>query len=431
MVAKKLLRRDFVKLSGLALAGAPAVLAAPRSGTFTTALLGSGWWGMNILQAALSSGRSEAVALCDADESHLLPALDQVDEWTGKRPKAYRDYRELLREEKPQIAIVASPDHWHALMALAAIESGAHVYLEKPIGHTILEGRAMLNAARSADRIVQVGTHRRVSPHNISAMEFLRSGRAGQIGMVRAFVFYGGGPGQPQPDQEPPEGLDWDLWCGPAPKRPFNPSIHPRGFRQYLEYANGLIGDWGIHWFDQVLWWTEEKHPRKAYSTAARRIKRDGTNAPDAQVATFDFDSFTLTWEHRLFSGNPNERHNIGCYFYGTNGVFHLGWLDGWTFYPSNQDDPVIHEEPRLHEPDQQNIPELWHDFLDSIDRNRLPVCDIENGHLATNISLLGMLSHRLGRSVEWDGEREIIPGDEQANALLRREYRQPWEYPA
>jgi predicted dehydrogenase len=304
------------------------------------------------------------------------------------------------------------------------------VYVEKPISHTIYEGRAMVQAARQHERVVQVGTHRRVSPHNISAMEFLRSGRVGKIGMVRAFVHYAGGPGEPIPDSDPPPGLNWDLWCGPAPLRPFNKAIHPRGFRRFLDYANGQLGDWGIHWMDQILWWSEEKYPRSVSSVGGRFIKQDNTDVPDTQSTIFQFESFTAEWEHRWYAANNAEKHNVGVYFYGTNGTLHLGWQDGWTFYPSSRGQSEIHEEPQLHKPDDQNIRELWADFLEAIRTGRRPVCDIEIGHRSTNMSLLGMLSLKLGRSVQWDGQREVIVGDEAAQELLRREYRAPWQYP-
>jgi predicted dehydrogenase len=248
--------------------------------------------------------------------------------------------------------------------------------------------------------------------------------------MVRAFVHYGGGPGKPVPDSDPPPGLHWDLWCGPAPLRPFNKTIHPRGFRAFLDYANGTLGDWGIHWMDQILWWTEEQWPKAVSSTAARHIKRDHTTAPDTQVVHFEFESFTAVWEHRQYAANHAEKHHIGCYFYGTEGTLHLGWLDGWTFYPADSRKPTLHEDAKLHKPDDHNIPELWADFLASIQSGRRPVCDIEIGHRSTNMSLLGMLSWKLGRSVRWDGDRETIPNDPDANKLLRREYRAPWAYP-
>lgn len=405
-------------------------LLAQRDKKYRTALIGSGWWGMNILRCALESGQVQVVALCDVDDNQLDPAVAEVEKLTSDRPRKYKDYRDLLDKEKPEIAIVATPDHWHPLITIAAVQTGAHVYVEKPVGHTIREGRAMVKAAREAGRVVQVGTHRRVSPHNVSGMQFLKSGRAGKIGMVRAFVHYPGGPGKKTPDSDPPAGLDWNMWCGPAPLRPFNRAIHPRGFRQFLDYANGTLGDWGIHWMDQILWWTEEKWPRKVYSTGGRHIKQDSTDAPDTQVATFEFESFTAVWEHRQYAGNNAEKTNIGCYFYGTEGTFHMGWLDGWTFYPADKNKPILHEDPKLGQPDDQNIRELWADFLEAIRTGRRPVCDIEIGHRSTNMSLLGMLSLKLGRSVHWDGDKEEVIGDAEANKLLSRPYRSPWRYP-
>jgi predicted dehydrogenase len=426
-------RREFVRTSAAAgaLLAAPAVITAAKADKrYRTALVGSGWWGMNIYREALQSGQCEAVALCDVDDNQLEPALAEVGKLTSDQPRRYRDYRELLERERPEIVVVATPDHWHPLVTIAAVKSGAHVYVEKPVCHTIDAGRAMVKAARAADRVVQVGTHRRVSPHNVSGMKFLKDGKAGKIGMVRAFVHYAGGPGEPTPDSEPPKGLDWDMWCGPAPLRPFNAKIHPKGFRQFLDYANGQLGDWGIHWMDQILWWTDETAPKTVASTGGRFIKRDNTTAPDTQVATFTFDSFIATWEHRFYAGNQAEKHNIGCYFYGTEGTFHMGWLDGWTFYPSNEKKAPIHQEPELHKPDDQNIRELFANFLQCIKTGERPVCDIAIGARSTNMSLLAMLALRLGRSVQWDGEKQTIVGDPAASALLRREYRTPWVYP-
>ncbi len=425
-------RRNFIKSSaaaGLALRGFPALLGQTPE-KFRTALIGTGWWGMNICHVAMKSGQAKIVAMCDVDENQLNPAAANVTQLSGDQPKKYKDFRELLQHEKPDIAIVATPDHWHPLIAIAAVEAGAHVYVEKPVSHTVLEGKAMVRAARESDRVMQVDLWRRMSPDHIEGMEFLQSGKAGKIGCVRAFVDYPGGPGHPTPDSDPPPGLDWDMWCGPAPYRHFNRAIHPKGFRQFLEYANGQLGDWGVHWMDQILWWTEEKYPRKVYSTGGRWIRRDSTNAPDTQVVAFEFETFTAYWEHRLYAGNRAEKAYVGCYFYGDHGTFHMGWTDGCTFYPDTDKEPNVHFDPHLDEPDDQNIALLWANFIESIRAHRRPVRDIEIGHRATNMSLLGMLSLKLGRSIEWDGEKEEIIGDPEANKLLRREYRAPWKYP-
>lgn len=443
-------RRSFLAAtaaSGLTLA-APTVRGAAASKKYKTVLLGSGWWGMNILREAIAAGASDVAALCDVDRRILDAAAAEVEKLTGTAPRKYGDYRELLDKEKPEIAIVATPDHWHPLQTIAAVQAGAHVYVEKPICHTIREGRAMVNAARAAGRVVQVGTHRRVSSHNMAAREFVRAGKLGQLGMVRAFVLYGGGgPEKPRKNAAPPKELDWDMWCGPAPMRPFNGDptnpwaggIHPRGFRQYLDYANGTLGDWGIHWTDQILWITGAKWPHKIFSTGGRPIKgppvltpeEQTSDAPDHQVAVYQFDGFTMSWEHRQFGGNNAEKgESVGCYFYGTEGTLHIGWLEGAVFYPVGRNKEPVRFAPQLNKPDEQNIKELWADFLDAIQTGRRPVSDIEEGHYSTNISLLGMLSYKLGRSIEWDGEKEVIVGDAEANKLLQREYRAPWKYP-
>lgn len=437
-------RTDFLKTSAratLGLAGATLITdplevrafitpKAPQK--YRTAVIGTGWWGGNILRCAVQAGESKIVALCDVDTRQLKKASDELSKLTSDQPKLYRDYREMLAAEKPEIVIVATPDHWHPLAAIAAMQSGAHVYVEKPISHTINEGKAMVKTARQTGRICQVGLHRRISPHNVSGMEFLKSGKAGKIGMARAFVYYAGGPGQPTPNTEAPPEMDWNMWCGPASLRAFNPAMHPRGWRNFLDYGNGVLGDWGIHWLDQILWWTEEKHPRKVYSTGGRAILQNSTDAPDHQVATYEFENFTALWEQRTFAGNRAEKTHpeqaVGVYFYGTEGTFHMGWLDGWTFYPADSKKPIIHEDAQLNKPDDQNIAQLWANFLTSIKTNQLPVADIEIGHRSTNMALLGMLSLKLGRSIAWDGSQ--IPNDPEANKLLSRAYRGEWQYP-
>ncbi|GIW80046.1 MAG: oxidoreductase [Gemmatales bacterium] len=420
-------------------AGCLLFKAGGKAKKYRTALIGTGWWGLNIAKEALASGQCRFVALADVDGDNLELAAEQIEDWSGDKAKIYKDYRELFDKEKVDIAIIATPDHWHALNSIAALKAGAHVFLEKPTGHTIKESRAIVDAARAAKRVVQVGLHRRIGPHHVSGMKFLKSGKVGKIGMVRAFVHSKGGRELPAPNSKPPDNLDWDMYCGPAPLRPFNRKIHPGGFRHFLDFANGTLGDWGVHWLDQVLWWSEEPYPKKIYSTGGRPVrgepvlneKEQTTDAPDSQVAVYQFDSFLLTWEHRKFAGNATEKSAIGCYFYGSNGIFHMGWRDGWTFYPADSKKAPIHEKAQLQEPDGHNIKLLWADFLQSIESGKPPTCDVEIGHRSTTLSLLGMLSYKLGRSIAWNGTNEMIEGDEEANKLLKREYRKPWKYPA
>jgi predicted dehydrogenase len=425
--------------AGAAWAAAPFVRAAEPARKFRTAIVGPGWWGKNILKTAMAAGRSSVVALCDVDAHVLETAADLVKDKSGDAPKTYADYREMLEQAKPEIVIVSTPDHWHALVSIAALKAGAHVFVEKPTGHTVNESRAMLKAARESGRVVQVGLHRRIGPHYASALKFLKEGNAGTIGMVRCFAHYGGGAERPAANSAPPEGLNWDFYCGPAPLRPFNRRIHPGGFRQFLDFANGQLGDWGVHWLDQVLAWTDEPWPKRVYSSGGRPVKgpavlndkEQTTDAPDHQVAVYEFEKFTCTWEHRSFADNTAEKHAIGAYFYGSKGTLHVGWRDGWTFHPGNAKQPEVHEDAQLEEPDGHNLTKLWADFLDAIEGGKQPVAGIERAHRSSVLPLLGMLSLKLGRSVRWDGAKEEIIEDAEANKLLARPYRAPWQYPS
>ncbi len=433
-------RRQFIQAAAAAslISKAPAARADSKAKRYRTALLGSGWWGMNILREAMKAGNTQVVALCDVDRDKLEIAAEEVEQLSGDQPKTYTDFRELLDNEQVEITIVATPDHWHALNTIAAIEAGSHIFVEKPTGHTIGESQAMLAAARASDRVVQVGLHRRIGPHYQSGMKFLKEGGAGDIGMVKAFVHSSGGKESATRNSLPPDQIDWEMYCGPAPLRPFNRKIHPGGFRNFLDFANGQLGDWGVHWMDQILWWTDEIGPRKIHSTGGRNVRgaavltdsQQTTDAPDSQIATFEFESFTAIWEHRQFAGSGAEKSSVGCNFYGTQGTFHMGWRDGWTFYPADSKQPTIHQPAEHSEPDGHSIDRLWADFTSAIETGRRPQCDALIGHRATNMSLLGMLSLKLGRSIVWDSASERIEDDDQANQLLIRPYRKPWVYP-
>jgi predicted dehydrogenase len=434
-------RRRFFHASASAALGAaafPYIVRGASGRKFRTALIGSGWWGKNILKEAIASGRVKVVATCDADTNVAEVAAEQVGDLNGDAPKVYRDYRELLDKEKPELVIIATPDHWHALQTIAAVKAGAHVLVEKPTGHTVNESRAMLAAARASGRTVQVGLHRRIGPHHVEAMKFLKSGAVGKVGMVRLFAHGGGGPEKPAPNGPAPKSMDWNLWCGPAPVRPFNGRIHPGGWRNFLDYGNGQLGDWGVHWLDQVLWFNGERYPKRVFCSGGRPVRgepvlndREQTSdSPDHQVATYEFDDFTCVWEHRRFADNNAEKHKIGAYFYGENGTLHIGWRDGWTYYPAAKGGKIEHGDSQLQDPDGHNIALLWAEFMAALDAGRTPVSGIETAHKASVLPLLGMISWRVGRSIEWDGARELIVDDAEASTLLSRPYRQPWEYP-
>ncbi|MEO8661781.1 MAG: Gfo/Idh/MocA family oxidoreductase [Bryobacteraceae bacterium] len=406
-------RREFLQ-SAAAWTAIP--LLGQSNTRYRTALIGAGSRGRDVLRNAMEAGRTKVVALCDVDENQLAPAAAEVSTCTGDRPARYRDYREMLAKEKPEICIIATPDHWHALTTIASVQAGAHVWLESPLCHTINEGRAMVKAARDADVVVQVGAQR----HNASGLTFLRSGRLGRINQIRVCTSSSVNVAGILPGAVVPKGLDWDMWCGPASLLPYHPSLHSGGFRRRLEFANGSGGYEAANCFHEVLAWSEEKSPTKVFSVGTRHGSDDDSNGPDTQVSTFEFRNFTTVWEHRSYGGSS------GVYYYGTEGTLHTAGDHGWTFNPAARGEGSVHADGRRVPATERG----WNGFLASIEGTKRTSSDIEGAQRSTNMSLLAMISMNLGRRVIWDGVKMEIPGDPEANALLARPYRQPWDYP-
>jgi predicted dehydrogenase len=410
---------------------APVIFGAEKEKKYRVALVGTGGMGNNNLNAAISTKTVETVALVDVDQKRRESAFETVKKKTGEEPKLFNNHQEMLETVKPEIVIVATPEHWHPLITIDACKAGAHVYLEKPISHTVNEGIAMVKTAQETKRTVQVGTHRRCSAAGIAAKKYIKEGNIGQIGMARAFVHYTawGGKDKPTPDAPTPEGLDWDRWCGPAPLVPFNPKIHPGGFRQFLNYGTGQLGDWGTHWMDMILWIMDdqEQFPSSVTSVGGRFLWRDNTDAPDTQSVLYKFEKYMVEWEHRCYAGNAPEKEHIGVYFYGTKGTVHIG--DGTWCVFKNQNKNAVPETPETPS-NEGNLKVLWRNFIACIENGQKPICDIEYGHRATTMTLLGMVSLKLGRSIGWNGEKQTIPNDPEAVKLLAREYRNPWKYP-
>ena len=381
-------RRDFlcssVAAASIALA-APAVHAQDKAKRYRTALIGTGWWGMNILGEAVASDECEVVAMCDVDENQLNGALEKLEH--ARRaisPSGTPTSASCSTSEKPEICIVATPDHWHPLVMIAAVKAGANVYVEKPIGHTIREGRAMVKAARDTGKVVQVGTHRRVSPHNVSGMEFLKSGKAGKIGMVRAFVHYGGnGPEQPRPNEEPPKGLTGT--CGAAPARCGRTTRRsiPRASASSsttptARSATGAFTGW-TRFCGGPTRMAQARSPRSAAGTSkARGQRRHGqtTDAPDTQVASSSSTRSPPSGSTASTPATtPRKAKTSAATSTAPTARSIMAWQEGWTFYPANDDSKAQHQDPQLHEPDDQNIKELFADFLGASRTKRARPC--------------------------------------------------------
>jgi predicted dehydrogenase len=433
-------RRDFLKstaAAGVALSSA-GLSSAAGGKTLRAGLIGTGWYGMVDLRHLMDQNGAEVVALCDVNKKHLEAAAKEVSGPYKQKPELFHDYRDMLKPRNLDIVLVGTPDHWHPLIAIAAMEAGADVYVEKPISHTFLEGRAMVNAARKHGRVVQVNTQRRSTPHFISARAFIKEGKLGRIGVVRAYCYYNMRPSNKMKSTEPPAHLDFDFWTGPAPLLPFYPVVEDRGWRSFMEYGNGILGDMGIHMLDVMRWVMGVKYPRRISSTGGIYLAKGGTaNTTDTQTLTYDFGDFTAIWEHRMYGRPEDPKAGWGVTFYGEKGTLQLT-IDAWDFLPhyggkavhvdSVKDGPP---DPRYETPDRKPAGRAhMKNFLECVASRERPVADIEEGHLSTALCELGNISQHLGRSLTWDGEREQCVGDEEANKLLRREYRKPWVYP-
>lgn len=443
-------RRTFLHTSatGLALsAGHRYASAAADEGTKRVGLIGSGWYGKCDLLRLIQVAPVEVLAVCDADRLMRDEAATLISErqQSHHRPKTYGDYRKMLADHEFDIVIVGTPDHWHALPMIAAVEAGADVFVQKPISVDVAEGQAMVAAARKHGRVVQVGTQRRSTPHLIEARDrIIREGKLGKIAHVEIYCYYHMRASQNPPDTEPPANLDYEMWTGPAPMRPYNALVHPRRWRAFMEYGNGIVGDMCIHMLDMVRWMLKLGWPNRISSTGGILVDKESkANISDTQSATFDFDDLAVVWQHRSWGAPPDPKYPWGATIYGDKGTLKLS-VHSYDFQPVGGGDPihgdVLYEldeypedktEDRLEKHVAPAIRGHMKDFLAAIASRGRPVADIEEGHISTASCILANHSMQLGRSLTWDSERQRVVDDEEANALLARTYRAPWKHPA
>jgi len=410
-------------------------------------LIGCGWYGKSALFRLLQVAPVEVVALCDVDRRMLAEAADMVAERqaSGKTPRTYHDYREMLEKEKFDIVQVSTPDHWHALPMIAAVQAGADVRVEKPISVDVIEGQAMVAAARKYGRVVQVHTQRRSTPHLIEARDrFIRTGKLGKIGLVETYCYYHMRARGNPPDTTPPDYLDYEMWTGPAPMRPYNRIVHPRGWRAFMEYGNGILGDMCIHMFDMVRWMLDLGWPATIGSCGGIYVDKDSkANISDTQTATFDYpeQDLSVVWQHRTWGHAADPKYPWGATIYGEEGTLKLSVM-GYDFIP-RQGDPIHQDvtyeydkypEDRTEKDLERHVAaamrQHWKSFLGAIESRSLPVADIEQGFISSASCILANLAMKLGRSLRYDPKIGRVVGDEEANALLARPYRQSWVHP-
>jgi predicted dehydrogenase len=445
-------RRDFLKWSAAAgvtasmLGGYVAYAAEQKS--YRVGLIGTGWYGKNDLYRLIQVSPVEVVSLCDVDKHMMDGAADVVAQRqrSKKRPRLYGDYREMLKEKDLDIVLVGSPDHWHSLHMIAAVGSGADVYCQKPISRDVLEGEAMVAAARRHNRVVQVGTQRKSTPHIVDAKKtVVDTGMLGKIGHVDICCYYHMRANGNPPDSTPPEWFDYEMWTGPAPMRHYDMIPHERWWRTFMEYGNGLLGDMCVHMFDTTRWMLGLGWPKRVSSNGGIFVQKEGkSNITDTQVATFEYPGFDVVWQHRTWGTTPDPKYPWAAILYGEKGTLKVS-PSSYDFVPDGPGKAIhkdcVYEreqfpedvtEPKI---DLQGAPATrahMKDFLAAVESRGKPLADIEQGHISTASCILANVSMQLGgRPLSYDPARREVTGDPEATKLLRRPFRAPWTHPA
>lgn len=451
-------RRKFLKQSSTVLAAAAAASYVPT--TFAAeqkiriGLIGPGWYGKSSLLRAIQVAPVEVVSVCDVDPKMAADAAELIAtrQASKKKPRIYSDFRKAIAEKDVDIMMVSTPDHWHAIPAITAMQAGLDVYCEKPTGVDVIESQAMVAAARKYNRVVQVNTQRRSTPHLIEAKdEIIKAGLLGKVQKVEIGVWWhmrNNTPASQAPDIAAPEGFDYEMWTGPAPKQSFNKIIHPRGWRAYMEYGNGIVGDMCVHMYDTTRWLLDLEWPQRITSWGGILNDRNSrANITDTQTAIFQHKDFDVTWNHRTWGKSPEPDPDFQWFatIYGEKGVLKTSvFRYDWIPYSSGK---VERTRKALLEydkhPEDENEKDLerhvasamrghWRNYLHARENRGkvLPVADIEQAHISSSACFLANLSQKLGRTLEFDPATHTVKGDAEANQLLARPYRAPWVHP-
>ncbi len=442
---KPVSRRNFLGQTAIAAVGAGltsgTVMAAEdekkvsANDKISVALIGCGGQGGYDLKDFLRLPEIECLALCDVDKGHLEKVQKSVEEKQGKKPEGYGDFRKLLERKDIDVVIIGTPDHWHALTAIMACQAGKDVYVEKPLTVSIGEGRAMVKAARNNNRVVQMGTQQRSAGHFKDAVAFVKSGELGKIRLVRTWAYLDWKGELPKvEDSDPPEGVDYDMWLGPAPKRPFNKRRFHFDFRWYWDYSGGLMTDWGAHMIDIANMAMDVVSPKSAMSIGGKNgYPDDAMETPDTQQAILEYDGYTMIWEHALGVGRGPWDREHGVAFHGNNGILVVD-RNGWEVFAETNAvnkarEYMMKPVPHRSASDDYHLDHVKN-FIDCLKTREKPNSDVEIGHNSMIACHLANIAVRVGRRINWDREKEEIIGDPEAQKLVMREYRAPWKLP-
>jgi predicted dehydrogenase len=423
-------RRSFLRQSTLATAALSMVpsggFSAEATDKLKLGLIGCGWWGMVDVEAAFKAGGVELIALCDVDSDNLEKSAARVEKLQGQRPRTFKNYEDPLKVDGLQAVIIATPPHWHALQFIAALDRGLDIYCEKPFAYDIREGQTMVAAAQKAGRIVQVGFQRRQSPAIRQVRDYIQQGGPGRIIEVEAQINYRADMKDATP-QNPPASLDWDQWCGPAPKLPYSPNIGHFSWRFEKEYGHGHMVDWGIHLLDAARWILGETMPRSVQAAGGIYYFKDKITTPDVLTAHFDFEKCPVIWRHRMYGAaeyTPDVSN--GIFFYGEKETVFVT-DNRWVVVPKGRG-----QTPKVTQAQADVSTAHMTAFLTAVRTRKEPepLCTPAEAYASTSTVKLAMIAYETGSKVTWNSATSQIENNPAAARLLKRDYRAPWKHP-
>ncbi len=420
-------RRTFIAASA-AVAGAQGRILGAND-RVRVGLIGCGGISVADTNAFCAHPEVEIPVVCDVDDAQIAKTVERFQKQKWGTPETVKDFRRILDRKDIDACLVCTPDHWHALPTVMACEAGKDVYCEKPLATSIAEGRAMLAAARRNERVTQMGTHWRSGEHYASAIRFVHSGLLGKVRQVRvwAYLDWVKDCGNP-PDGAAPAGVDYDFWLGPAPKRPFNPNRFHFNFRWWWDYAGGLMTDWGVHLINLALWGMGPEWPKSVISSGGRYVLTDNTETPDSQIAVYEFPSYRMIFEHQVGNNLGPDRREHGVAFTGTDATLILD-QGGWEVIPERSKKYAPAEKHVAPQDDQARVNHAGN-FLECMRSRKPTVENLEIGHHVSTVAHLGNLALRTSGRVEWDAASGSVVGNEAAQKLVSRQYREPWTLP-
>ncbi|MBD2755110.1 Gfo/Idh/MocA family protein [Spirosoma validum] len=442
-------RRNFIRNSAMTAIGAglislPSIeaIASQRkrvapSDKLRLGIIGCNGMGWSDLRSHLMMSDVECVAIADVDQSVLDKRAADVETIQHKRPQLFKDYRKMLENKDIDAVIIGTPDHWHCMALIDSLSAGKHVYCEKPLANSIEECNLMLNAARKQTKMIQIGQWQRSGSHYAKAIEYVRSGKLGNIRMVKVWAYQGWMKPVPvKPDSAPPAGVNYDMWLGPAPKRPFNPNRFHFNFRWFWDYAGGLMTDWGVHEIDIALFAMNAKAPKSVMASGGKlAYPDDASETPDTLQTVYEYEGFNMLWEHATGIDGGNYGRTEGIAFIGNNATLVLN-RDGWELLPETEAKNGIKVYKVEDIPKQVRngdyLGEHTKNFVQAIKANDASMlkCGIETGSIAAINAHMGNIAYKTGRKVYWDAAAKGFKNDPQANAMIAAHYHNGWKLP-